>query len=87
MIGPGGLLLVVPTYLQFQLQFYWWGCPKEKAKLRQLILLSSVTLSTGGDALTVLQELEEFQCHDGANPFGLHMDILDVEFFLFNKVF
>jgi hypothetical protein len=26
MIGPGGLLLVVPTYMQFQLQFYWWGC-------------------------------------------------------------
>ncbi len=28
MIGPGGLLLVVSIYLQFQLQFYWWGCPK-----------------------------------------------------------
>jgi hypothetical protein len=22
MIGPGGLLLVVPTYMEFQLQFY-----------------------------------------------------------------
>jgi hypothetical protein len=22
MIGPGGFLLVVPTYMQFQLQFY-----------------------------------------------------------------
>jgi hypothetical protein len=22
LIGPGGLLLVVPTYMQFQLQFY-----------------------------------------------------------------
>jgi hypothetical protein len=22
-IGPGGLLLVVPMYMQFQLQFYW----------------------------------------------------------------
>jgi hypothetical protein len=30
MIGPGGLLLVVPKYMQFQLQFYWWGCQKKK---------------------------------------------------------
>jgi hypothetical protein len=32
MIGLGGLLLVVPTYMQFQLQFYWWGCQKKKKK-------------------------------------------------------
>jgi hypothetical protein len=53
MIGPGGLLLVVPKYLQFPIQFYWWGCQK-KGKLRHLILLSRVTdiLSTRGDALT-----------------------------------
>ncbi len=39
MIGPGGLLLVVPTYLQFQLQFYWWGCQKKKQlNLRHFIL-------------------------------------------------
>jgi hypothetical protein len=38
MIGPGGFLLVVPTYMQFQLQFYWWGCQKKTAKLRHLIL-------------------------------------------------
>ncbi len=44
MIGPGGLLLVVSMYMQFQLQFYWWGCQKKKtAKLRHLILLSRVT--------------------------------------------
>jgi hypothetical protein len=44
MIGPGGLLLVVPMYMQFRLQFYWWGRQiKEKAKLRHLILLSRVT--------------------------------------------
>jgi hypothetical protein len=43
MIGPGGLLLVVPTYMQLQLQFYWWGCQRKKAKLRHLILLSRVT--------------------------------------------
>jgi len=44
MIGTGGLLLVVPTYMQFQSQFYWWGCQKKKiAKLRYLILLSRVT--------------------------------------------
>ncbi len=30
MIGPGGLLLVVPTYMQFQLHFYRWGCPKKQ---------------------------------------------------------
>jgi len=28
MIGPGGLLLVAPTYLQSQFQFYWWGCKR-----------------------------------------------------------
>jgi hypothetical protein len=45
MIGPDGLLLVVPTFMQFQLQFYWWGCKKKKTttKLRHLILLSKVT--------------------------------------------
>jgi hypothetical protein len=43
MIGPGGLLLVVPTYMQFHLQFYWWGCQKKTAKLRHLILLWRVT--------------------------------------------
>jgi hypothetical protein len=26
MIGLGGLLLVVPIYLQSSLQFYGWGC-------------------------------------------------------------
>jgi hypothetical protein len=30
LIGPGGLLLVVPTYLQFQLQFLLVGLPKNK---------------------------------------------------------
>jgi hypothetical protein len=30
MIGPGGLLLVVPTYLQSSFQFYWLGCQKNK---------------------------------------------------------
>jgi hypothetical protein len=44
MIRPGGLQLVVLTYMQFQSQFYWWGCSKKKkAKLRHLILLSRVT--------------------------------------------
>jgi hypothetical protein len=28
MIRPGGLLLVVPTYLQSLFHFYWWGCKK-----------------------------------------------------------
>jgi len=37
MIGSGGLLLVVPTNMQFPLQFYWWGCQKKTAKLRDLI--------------------------------------------------
>jgi hypothetical protein len=32
MIRPGGLLLVVPTYLQSQFQFYWWVA-KKKTKL------------------------------------------------------
>jgi hypothetical protein len=30
MISPGGLLLVVPTYMQFEFQFYWWGFTQEK---------------------------------------------------------
>jgi hypothetical protein len=42
MIGPGGLLLVIPTYMQFQLQLLV-GLPKKTAKLRHLILLSRVT--------------------------------------------
>ncbi len=42
-VGPGGVLLVVPTYMQFQLQFYWWGCQKKSAILKHLILLSKVT--------------------------------------------
>jgi hypothetical protein len=33
MIGPGGLLLVLPTYIQFQLQFYWWGYQKKQRNL------------------------------------------------------
>ncbi len=28
MIGPGGLLLVVPTYLKSQFQFYGWSCKR-----------------------------------------------------------
>jgi hypothetical protein len=28
MIGPSGLLLVVPTCLQLLFQFYGWGCKK-----------------------------------------------------------
>ncbi len=52
MISPGGLLLVVPTYMQFEFQFYWWGCQKQRAKLRHLIfIIQSDILSTGGDAL------------------------------------
>jgi hypothetical protein len=43
MIGPGGVPLVVPTYMQFQLLFYWWGCQKKSAQLNHLILLSKVT--------------------------------------------
>jgi hypothetical protein len=30
MIGPGGLLLVVPTYLQSQFQASVWNCKKRK---------------------------------------------------------
>jgi hypothetical protein len=32
-IGPGGLLLVVLTYMQFESQFNRWGCQKEEAEL------------------------------------------------------
>ncbi len=43
MIGPGSLLVLLPMYMQFQFQYYWWGCQKKKAKLKHLILLSRVT--------------------------------------------
>ncbi len=44
MISSDGLLLVVLTYMQFEFQFYSWGCQKkEKAKLRHLNLSSRVT--------------------------------------------
>jgi hypothetical protein len=43
MIGPGGLLLVVPMYMQFQLQFIDGVPKKNTAKLRHLILSSTVT--------------------------------------------
>jgi hypothetical protein len=33
LIGLGGLLLVVPMYMQFQLQFYWWGRIKKQLNL------------------------------------------------------
>jgi len=33
MTGPGGLLLVVPTYMQFQLQSYWRGCQNKQLNL------------------------------------------------------
>jgi hypothetical protein len=57
LIGPGGLLLVVPTYMQFHLQFYWWGCPKKQLKLRHLIFLIQCDIvSTCGDALTTITQ-------------------------------
>jgi hypothetical protein len=55
MIGPGGLLLVVPTYLQFQLQFYWWGCQKKsQLNLELKFIIQSDVLSTGGNALKAI---------------------------------
>jgi hypothetical protein len=33
MIGQDGLLLVVLAYMQFQLQFYWWGRQKKQLYL------------------------------------------------------
>jgi hypothetical protein len=41
MIGPGGLLLVVPHV--YAVSVLLVGLPKEKAKLRHLILLSRGT--------------------------------------------
>jgi hypothetical protein len=32
--GPGGLLLVLPTYLQSYFQFYGWGCQKSHHIIR-----------------------------------------------------
>jgi hypothetical protein len=36
-------LLVVPIYMQFYFQFYWWGWQIKTVKLRYLFLLSRVT--------------------------------------------
>jgi hypothetical protein len=43
MIGPGGLLLVVPHVFAVPVSVLLVGLPKKKAKLRHLILLSRVT--------------------------------------------
>jgi hypothetical protein len=56
MIGPGGLLLVVPTYMQFQLQFI--GGVAEKKKKLNLDIIQSDILSTGGDALRSGKEFD-----------------------------
>jgi len=51
MIGLGGLVIIVPTYLQFQLQFYWWGCQKkQQLNLYIYFIIQSDILSIGGDA-------------------------------------
>jgi hypothetical protein len=57
MIAPGGLLLVVPTYMQFRFQFYGWGYEKKVNNWTWMweILLQGHILSTGGDALRTLK--------------------------------
>ncbi len=52
MFGPGGLPLVVPRDMQFQSQFYQWGCQNKTAQLRYLILLSRVTYSAPVEMLS-----------------------------------
>jgi hypothetical protein len=50
MIRPGGLLLAVLTYLQFQ--FYGWGCKRVHSLTWMLKIISEGDiLSTAGDAL------------------------------------
>jgi hypothetical protein len=53
MIGPGDFLLMLPTDMQFQLQFYWWGCKKkEQLNLEFNLIIQHDILSTGGDSFT-----------------------------------
>jgi hypothetical protein len=56
MIGPGGLLLVVPTYMQSSYSFISEFVGKKKAKLRHLILLSRVTYWTPVEILLYCTE-------------------------------
>ncbi len=51
-IGPDGLVIVVPMYMQFQLQFYWWGCRKKNSQTQTFnFIIQSDIPSTVGDAL------------------------------------
>jgi hypothetical protein len=43
--------------MQFQLQFYWWGCQKKTPKLRHLISLSRVTYWAPVEMLLALLSL------------------------------
>jgi hypothetical protein len=43
MIGPGGLVLVVPHVYAVPVSVLLMGLPKKEAKLRHLIILSRVT--------------------------------------------
>ncbi len=61
------LLLVVPTSMQFQWKFYWWGCQKKKtAKLRHLILLSTVTYWAPTESISIPTAVKN-------NPFLLNL--------------
>jgi hypothetical protein len=51
MVGPGGLLLLVPTYFQSRFQFYGWGCKYSNLDVEKYFCRVTI-LSTGGDALT-----------------------------------
>ncbi len=58
MIDPGGLLLVVPTYLLSQFQAYWWHCKtKYITELGcDFVFSQGHILSNAVDALSALPE-------------------------------
>ncbi len=74
---PGGLLLIVPTCTQFRLRFYWWDwAPKKKAKLRYLILLSSVT--HWGAVETLLVQMQNINKPQSCNHNCPLLHVLDI---------
>jgi hypothetical protein len=56
MIGPGGLLLVVPHTYAVPVTVLLVGLAKQKAKLRHLILLSRVTYSAPMEMLLLTKK-------------------------------
>jgi len=79
MIGPGGLLLVIPSYLQSLFHSYGRGCKKVHNQTWMWeVFLQGHILSTGGRALRTLSlvHLVIYVCL-GSYNFGLLICTMD----------